>query len=101
MERKLVVAIVRPFLIDKLVVAFEAIENFPGITVSEAEGFGQRLRNTLDDALNPFHQKKRIEIAAPVGMIDEIIEAIHKHAHTGKKGDGIIWVMPVEETVVI
>lgn len=101
MERKLIVAIVRPFVLDKITVALEAIEKFPGVTVSEAEGFGQRLRNTLDDALNPFHPKKRIEIAAPVEKVDEIVEAIRKHAHTGKKGDGIIWVMPIEQTVVI
>ncbi len=101
MERKLIVAIVRPFLVDKLVVAFEAIEKFPGITISEAEGFGHRLRNTLDDALNPFHPKKRIEVAAPQEMVEEIVEAIRKHAHTGKKGDGIIWVVPIEQTIVI
>lgn len=101
MERKLIVAVVRPFAIDKITVALEDVENFPGITVSDAEGFGQRLRNTLGDALNPFDTKKRIEIAAPSEMVEEIIEAIRKHAHTGKKGDGIIWVLPIETTVVI
>jgi nitrogen regulatory protein PII len=34
-------------------------------------------------------------------MVDEIVEAIRKHAHTGKKGDGIIWVMPLEKAIVI
>jgi nitrogen regulatory protein P-II 1 len=101
MERKLIIAVVRPFLLDKIVVALENIEKFPGITVSEAEGFGHRLRNTLDDALNPFHPKKQIEISAPVEMVGEIIETIRKNAHTGKKGDGRIWILPVEETLVI
>ena len=101
MERKLIVAVVRLFLLDKVVVALENIEQFPGITIAEAEGFGHRLRNTLDDALNPFHPKKQIEIAAPQEMVEEIVEAIRKHAHTGKKGDGIIWVMPIEQTIII
>lgn len=101
MQRKLIIAIVRPFLLDKIVVALEDIEKFPGITIAEAEGFGHRLRNTLDDALNPFQPKKQIEIAAPFEMVDEIVEAIRKHAHTGKKGDGIIWVLPIEQAVVI
>ncbi|MCB1024163.1 MAG: P-II family nitrogen regulator [Acidobacteria bacterium] len=101
MERKLIVAVVRPFLLDKVVVALENIEQFPGITIAEAEGFGHRLRNTLDDALNPFHPKKQIEIAAPQEMVEEIVEAICKHAHAGKKGDGIIWVMPIEQTIII
>lgn len=101
MERKLIIAVVRPFLLDKIVVALEDIEKFPGITVTDAEGFGHRLRNTLDDALNPFHPKKQIEISAPLEMVEEIVEAIQTHAHTGKKGDGIIWVLPIEQTIVI
>ena len=101
MERKLIIAVVRPFLLDKIVVALEDIEKFPGITVTDAEGFGHRLRNTLDDALNPFHPKKQIEISAPVEMVAEIVEAIRRYAHTGKKGDGIIWVLPIEQAIVI
>lgn len=101
MERKLIIAVVRPFLLDKIVVALEDIEKFPGITVTNAEGFGHRLRNTLDNALNPFHPKKQIEIAAPVGMVEEIIQVIHDHAHTGKKGDGMIFVLPLEQTIRI
>jgi len=101
MERKLIIAIMRPLVVDKLVVAFENIENFPGITVVEAHGFGQRVSRTRDDTLNPFHPKKQIEIAAPVEMVEEIIEAIHEHAHTGKTGDGMIFVLPLEMTVRI
>lgn len=101
MERKLIIAIVRPFLLDKLVIAFENIENFPGITVVDANGFGGRVIQGWDDALNPFHPKKQIEIAAPTEMVEEIVEEIRQHAHTGKTGDGIIWVLPVEETIII
>lgn len=101
MERKLIIAVVRPFLLDKLVVAFENIENFPGITVVEANGFGGRVNQGWDDALNPFHPKKQIEIAAPTEMVEEIVEAIHRHAHTGKTGDGMIFVLPVEQTIRI
>lgn len=101
MERKLIIAIVRPFLIDKLVVAFENIEQFPGITVVDAHGFGQTSNKTWDETLNPFHPKKQIEIAAPVDMIEEIIEAIHEHAHTGKTGDGMIFVLPLDQLIRI
>lgn len=101
MERKLIIAVVRPFLLDKIVVALEDIEKFPGITVTDAEGFGHRLRNTLDDALNPFQPKKQIEISAPLEMVEENVETIRKYAHTGKKGDGIIRVLPIEDTIVI
>lgn len=97
---KLITAVVRPFLIDRLVVAFEDIENFPGMTISDSEGFGQRLRKS-NDALNPFKPNKRIEIAAGDEMVEKIVEAIRLHAHTGKKGDGIIIIMPIENAVLI
>jgi len=98
---KLITAVVRPFTLDKIVVALEEIENFPGITVTDAEGFGQRLRTTSYDALNPFKEKKRIEIACNDDLVEQIVAAIRKNAHTGKKGDGIIFILPVDNAVLI
>jgi len=98
---KLIIAILRPFLIDKIVVALEDIENFPGITVMEAEGFASRLRITFEDTLNPFKPKKQIEVAAPDEMVEQIVAVIREHAHTGKKGDGIIWILPIEQSILI
>ena len=98
---KLITAIVRPLMLDKIVVALEEIGSFPGITVSDAEGFGQRLRTTSYDALNPFKPKKRIEIACNDEMFEQIVAVVRSHAHTGKKGDGIIFVVPVENAILI
>lgn len=98
---KLITAIVRPFTLDKIVVVLEEIEDFPGITVTEAEGFGKRLQTNAYDALNPFKEKKRIEIACNDYMVEQIVAAIRAHAHTGKKGDGIILVTPIENAVLI
>ena len=98
---KLITAVVRPFTLDKIVVALEEIEGFPGITVTEAEGFGQRLRTSSYDALTPFKEKKRIEIACNDEMVEQIVAAIRKNAHTGKKGDGIIFILPIDNAVLI
>lgn len=98
---KLIVAIVRPFTIERMVVAFEDIENFPGMTVSDSEGFGQRLRVSPVDRLDPFKPNKRIEIACEDEMVDQIVNVIKQNAHTGKKGDGIILVLPVETAKLI
>lgn len=81
---KLITTIVRPFTLDKIVVALEEIENFPGITVSEVEGFGQRLQTSTYDALNPFKEKKRIEIACNDGLIEQIVMAIRRHTQAKK-----------------
>jgi nitrogen regulatory protein PII len=97
---KLIIAIVRPFVVDRLLIAFEGIENFPGMTMLDSEGFGQRLR-TSADKINPFKPNKRIEIACNDEMVEEIVAAIRTNAHTGKKGDGIIIVLPIEDAVLI
>ncbi len=97
---KLIIAIVRPHTLDKIVVALEDIENFPG-TITDVEGFGRRLQTSAFDSLNPFKLKKQIEIAANEDMVEPIVEAIRAHAHTGKKGDGIIVVLPIENAVLI
>jgi len=98
---KLIIAIVRPHTLDRIVVALENIENFPGITVTDVEGFGQRSQTTMSDSLNPFKLKKQIEIAANNDIVEQIVVAIREHAHTGKKGDGIILVLPIEQAVII
>ncbi|NNE98687.1 MAG: P-II family nitrogen regulator, partial [Pyrinomonadaceae bacterium] len=64
MDRKLIIAIVQPFLVDKIVAALEEIENFPGITLAEAKGFGKKRKNSLDDPVNPFHPNTQMAIAA-------------------------------------
>lgn len=93
---KLIVAVVRPFKVDELVNALEEIEGFPGMTVTDSSGFGQRLRNTAADTVDPFKPNKRIEIAANDEVVEDIVAAIRQTAHTGKKGDGIVVVLPVE-----
>lgn len=97
---KLIVAIVRPLVLERLMVALEDVEGFPGFTVSDSAGFGLRVK-TSDDALNPLKTNKRIEIVADDEMVDEVITVIQEHAHTGRKGDGIITVLPVDEIKLI
>lgn len=97
---KLIVAVVRPLVVDRLLVALEDIENFPGMTMVDSEGFGQRLKISRD-ALNPFKPNKRIEIAASEELVERIVAAIREQAHTGKKGDGIVYVLPLEQLVLI
>jgi nitrogen regulatory protein PII len=48
-----------------------------------------------------FLPKVKIEIVVDDGQVERAVEAIQKAAHTGKIGDGKIFVMPVEQVVRI
>ena len=98
---KLITAIVRPVVLDRLVVGLEEIEDFPGLTVTEASGFGQRIREGVRDTIDPFRANKRVEIVAPDEMVEQVVSVIRSCAHTGRKGDGIVLVGPLESTVLI
>ena len=97
---KLIIAVVRPFVIERLIVALEDVEGFPGITIADTEGFGQRVR-TPGDAISPLKPNKRLEIVSPDEMVDGLISVVKEHTHTGRKGDGFLVVVNVEDSTLI
>jgi nitrogen regulatory protein P-II 2 len=46
-----------------------------------------------------FVPKSKIEIAVTDALVDQVVEAIHKSAHTGKVGDGKIFVFALTQVV--
>ena len=48
-----------------------------------------------------FLPKVKIEVAVPSALAEQVVEAIMKAAHTGKIGDGKIFLMDVERVVRI
>jgi nitrogen regulatory protein PII len=48
-----------------------------------------------------FLPKVKIEVAVPSDLAEQVVEAIMKAAHTGKIGDGKIFIMDVERVVRI
>ncbi|HMM78839.1 MAG TPA: P-II family nitrogen regulator [Pyrinomonadaceae bacterium] len=98
---KLIIAVVRPFKLDEIVTALEEIEGFPGMTVLNSEGFGQRIRSSATDALDPFKPNKRIEVIVTDEKVECVVSAIKNSAHPGKKGDGLISVLPVDSVTMI
>lgn len=100
---KMIVAMIQPFMLNKVVAALEVIENFPGMSVSEVRGFGRRqsLQEERSLHLDQFHDKTRIEIAAPDELVESITAAIVQYAHTGNNGDGKVFVWEVVEAIRI
>ena len=101
---KFIVAIIQPHRIDAL---REALTHagINGLTVSEVRGFGRQKGHTEtyrgSEYKIDFLPKVKIEVALPLEMVDQAIDAILKTAKTGKFGDGKIFVLPVEEVIRI
>jgi nitrogen regulatory protein P-II 1 len=93
-------AIVQPGKLHKIRDALDALPDFPGMSVSKMEGCSphenRTKRHSTRQELTDFSPKVRIEIVAPDEKANEIVQLIRDLAHTGKAGDGVVWVTPVE-----
>ena len=76
-----------------------------GVTVTEVKGFGRQKGHTElyrgAEYVVDFLPKIKIDVAISDDMLDQVIEAIEKSAHTGKIGDGKILVSDLEQVIRI
>ena len=101
---KKIEAIIKPFKLDEVKEALHEV-GLQGITVTEAKGFGRQKGHTElyrgAEYVVDFLPKIKIEIVLEDGLLERAVEAIQKAAHTGRIGDGKIFVSTVEEAVRI
>lgn len=101
---KQIIAIIKPFKLEDV---REALFNvgISGMTVMEVKGFGRQLGHTESyrgaEYAVDFLPKIKIGLMVTDEMVEEVIEAILKSAHTGKVGDGKIFVVPIEQVIRI
>jgi nitrogen regulatory protein P-II 1 len=101
---KLVTAIIKPFKLDEVREALSSM-GVQGITVTEVKGFGRQKGHTElyrgAEYVVDFLPKVKIEVVVKTDDVDRCVDAIVKAAHTGKIGDGKIFVTTVERVVRI
>ena len=101
---KLVTAIIKPFKLDEVREALAAV-GIQGMTVSEVKGFGRQKGHTElyrgAEYTVDFLPKLRIELSVTDALVEQAIEALCQAAHTGKIGDGKIFVTPIEQVIRI
>ncbi len=99
---KLVTAIIKPFKLDDVKSAVEALD-IHGMTVSEASGFGRQRGHTEvyrgAEYTVELIPKVRIEIVVDDDRAGDVMDAIVGAAQTGKIGDGKVWSVPVDTVV--
>jgi nitrogen regulatory protein P-II 2 len=96
---KLVSAIIKPFKLDSVREAISEI-GIEGLTVSEVKGFGRQKGHTElyrgAEYQVDFLPKVKLEIAVNDDVVQRLVDAIAEAAHTGKIGDGKIFVYDLE-----
>ena len=101
---KKVEAIIKPFKLDEIKEALHDI-GLQGITVLEEKGFGRQKGHTElyrgAEYVVDFLPKVKIELIIEDQQLDSAIEAIQKAAHTGRIGDGKIFISQIEDAIRI
>jgi len=99
---KLITAIVKPF---KVIDVRDALRDIgvSGLTVSDVQGYGRQRGHTEvyrgAEYQIDFVPKIRMEVLVDDVDAPRVIDTIVTAAHTGKIGDGKVWVQSVEEVV--
>jgi nitrogen regulatory protein P-II 1 len=101
---KKIEAIIKPFKLDEVREALSEI-GVAGLTVTEVKGFGRQKGHTElyrgAEYVVDFLPKIKMEMVVPESLLESAIDVITKAAHTGKIGDGKIFVSSVEQVIRI
>ena len=100
----LIIATIKPFKLEDVREALTGL-GIKGMMVTEIKGFGSQSGHTeiyrgAEYAVN-FVPKIKLEIVVEQSMTDQVVETIKSSAHTGKIGDGKVFILPIEEAVRI
>ncbi len=97
---KKITAYIKDHMLTKVTLALHKIDGLTGVSVTDVRGFGRSNgENNTDYTYYKPHTK--IEIVCSERIVNDVIEAIEKNAHTGLHGDGKIYVSPIEEVIRI
>lgn len=107
----MVQAVIRPFKLDAVTRALEAVQGFTGMTVIDVRGFGREKvsRDRIEDdggrgvaleTVDDFVPQVSLQIAV-VGRAaaDDVAAIIGRTAHTGNPGDGKIFAWPITRAI--
>ena len=101
---KKIEAIIKPFKLDEVKEALHQV-GLMGITVVEAKGFGRQKGHTElyrgAEYVVDFLPKVKLEIVLDDALLERAIEAIQQAAHTGRIGDGKIFITDVQDAIRI
>lgn len=89
-------AYIQPHKLHHVTMVLMEIPGFPGMTVMDCDGFGRECTEHRQE-YKPFLPKKRLEIFVPDDMVEIVFNTLMKVAHSGKHGDGKVYVLQALE----
>jgi nitrogen regulatory protein P-II 1 len=96
---KQITAIIQPQRLTRIREAARHLAKFPGMTTDKVEGFSVQEatpKASIKTELTEYSPKVRLVVLAPDEMVEPIVRMISGACHTGERGDGVVWVTPVE-----
>ena len=101
---KKIEAVIKPFKLDEVKDALQDI-GVQGMTILEAKGYGRQKGHSElyrgAEYVIDFLPKIKVEVVVGDDLAPAVIEAIQTAAHTGKIGDGKIFVSHLEDVIRI
>ena len=98
-------AIIQPAMLPKVMESLKTMTDLPGVTVSEVKGFGKsRVAAATEKVVEneiEYHKKVKLEIVVPENRVEDVVQAICANAHTGRAGDGKIFVVTVDDVIKV
>jgi nitrogen regulatory protein PII len=89
----------------EVVNALRHVEGLTGVTVTLAQGFGRGHLGTemhpTQEMIHDLHAVAKLDIFCADDCVVSVIRTIQTTSHTGLRGDGKIYVLPVEQAIRI
>ncbi len=99
---KKIEAIIKPFKLDDVKMALNET-GIRGMTITEVKGYGRQKGHKEiyrgAEYVVDFIPKIKIEVVVPENWAERVVETIRTSAHTGKLGDGKIFILPLENAL--
>ena len=101
---QMIIAYIRPIVKDEVAERLRTLK-VPGASLSRVDGFGREAdsqgRESYGPQVSPYADMVKLEVVCADDRVEELVEAIADEAQTGRRGDGKVFILPVERMIDI
>ena len=98
---KRIEAIIRPQKLEAVKIALSEM-GVTGLSVTDVRGSESREHRRFSaDYLMDLPLRVKVEVVVPNDDVDDIVAELERYARTGELGDGMIFVLPMEDALRI